>query len=354
MAPSPGPGTAPGSPHPVPLPVRVADIDRPLLHVVVDTEEEFDWSAPFARSNTAVSGINGLHLGHTLFRRHGIVPAYLLDYPVVTDRRAVEALGPWLAEGSCLVGAQLHTWVTPPFEEVVCPFNSYASNLPAELERRKLQVLTGAITERFGVRPLIYKAGRYGLDVRREQTLRELGYLVDTSVMPYRSYAGLGGGPDFFGFPDQPFWLNPDRGFLYLPSTHSVFGPLRPVFGGRGATLIYRGMGLRLRLPGLLARTGLLERISLTPEGVSLDDMCRLTFRLHAAGHRVFALSLHSSSFVPGGSPYTRSAEDLRQMLERIERFLDFFFGKLGGEATTAIDLLHRFQPAAPAPPHRA
>jgi hypothetical protein len=87
---------------------------------------------------------------------------------------------------------------------------------------------------------------------------------------------------------------------------------------------------------------------------VSLEDMCRLTARLHAVGHRVFALSLHSSSFGPGGSPYTRSAEDLRQMLERIERFLDFFFGKLGGEATTAIDLLHRFQPAAPAPPHRA
>jgi hypothetical protein len=119
----------------VPLPVRVANIDRPLLHVVVDTEEEFDWSAPFARSNTAVSGINGLLLGHTLFRRYGIVPAYLLDYPVASDRRAVDALGPWLEDGSCLVGAQLHTWVTPPFEEVVCPFNTYANNLPPELER---------------------------------------------------------------------------------------------------------------------------------------------------------------------------------------------------------------------------
>ena len=92
MAAPPEPGAAVGSPAPVPLPVRVANIDRPLLHVVVDTEEEFDWSAPFSRSNTAVSGINGLHLGHTLFRRYGIVPAYLLDYPVASDRRAVDAL----------------------------------------------------------------------------------------------------------------------------------------------------------------------------------------------------------------------------------------------------------------------
>jgi hypothetical protein len=339
------------APLPSTRPIRLTGIDRPLLHVVVDTEEEFDWSAPFARSNTAVSGISGLHLGHSLFRRHGIAPAYLLDYPVASDRRAIDALGPWLEEGSCLIGAQLHPWVTPPFEEVVCPLNSYASNLAPDLERRKLQALTAVIVDNFNVQPRIYKAGRFGLDVRREPTLRALGYLVDTSVMPYRSYAGLGGGPDFFGYPDQPFWLEPDQGFLYLPSTHSVFGPLRPLFGGRAAALLYRGIGLRLRIPGLLARTGLLERISLSPEGVSLEDMCRLTAALHRAGHRVFALSLHSSSFVPGGSPYTRSMEDLRQMLDRIERFLDFFFGKLGGQATTAIDLLHRFNPhAAPHP----
>ena len=102
------------APLPATRPIRLTDIDRPLLHVVVDTEEEFDWSAPFARSNTAVSGISGLHLGHSLFRRHGIAPAYLLDYPVASDQRAIDALGPWLEEGSCLIGAQLHPWVTPP------------------------------------------------------------------------------------------------------------------------------------------------------------------------------------------------------------------------------------------------
>jgi hypothetical protein len=338
-------------PRPAFLRAPLAGIDRPLLHVVVDTEEEFDWSAPFARSNTAVSSIGGLHRGHALFRRFGIVPAYLLDHPVAIDRLAADTIGPWVEEGSCLIGSQLHTWVTPPFEEVVCPFHSFPCNLTPDLERRKLQVLTDRITEALGVRPRIYKAGRYGLDVRREAMLRELGYVVDTSVVPYRSYAGLGGGPDFFGFPDQPFWLAPDRGFLYLPNTQSLIGPLRAMLGGRVASTIYRGMGPRVRLPGLLARLRLLERISLTPEGVSLDEMCRLTEGLHALGHRVFALSLHSPSLMSGGTPYARTRAEADQLIERTERFLEFFFGKLGGQATTAIDLLHRFNPQAAAQP---
>ncbi len=336
--------------RPAALPVRLSDINRPLLHVVVDTEEEFDWSAPFSRSNTAVSSIGGLPRGHALFRRYGIVPAYLLDHPVANDRRAADTIGPWVEEGSCLVGSQLHSWVTPPYEEVVCPYHSFPCNLAPDLERRKLQVLTDRITESLGVRPRIYKAGRYGLDVRREAMLRELGYMVDTSVVPYRSYAGLGGGPDFFGFPDQPFWLAPDRGFLYLPNTHSLIGPLRALLGERVAAMIYRGLGPRVRLPGLLARLGLIERISLTPEGVSLDEMCRLTERLHALGHRVFALSLHSPSLMPGGTPYARTSAEADQLLERTERFLEFFFTRLGGQATTAFELMHRFNPEAAAP----
>jgi hypothetical protein len=329
------------------LPVALGALERPLLHVVVDTEEEFDWTGPFSRANTAVTAIGGLPRAHRIFRRHGVVPSYLLDYPVAIDQRAADMLGPWLEEGSCIVGAQLHAWVTPPFDEVICPVNTYSCNLPLALERRKLGALTEAIVARFGIAPRVYKAGRYGLDIRREPMLREFGYCVDTSVMPNRSYAGIGGGPDFFGFPEQPFWMEPDRHFLYLPNTQSVVGPLRPVLGRRLTRAVYSGHGARMRLPGLLARLGLAERIGLTPESVSLEEMCRLARNLHAAGHRVFALSMHSSSFMAGGTPYTRTDEDLDRMMDRIDRFLGFFRDELGGQAISAIGLRERFQALA-------
>ncbi len=254
----------------------LAGLDRPLLCVVVDTEEEFDWSGPFSRRHVSVESLAHIHRGQEVFRRYGLKPAYLVDYPVVADPRAAEVFGPWLAAGECEVGAQLHPWVTPPFEEVVCPYNSYPCNLEPTLERRKLTTLTAAIKERLSITPRIYKAGRYGLDISRERTLVELGYRVDTSVMPYRNFAGLGGGPNFFDCPDRPFWASAERRLLYLPVNQSVVGPLRTLARSRFGNALFGKASSGLRLPGILARLRLLERITLTPEGVSFEEMCRL------------------------------------------------------------------------------
>ena len=312
-------------------------LDRPHLCIVVDTEEDFDWSGPFSRSNVRVSCMDWLPRCHAVFRRHGLRPTYLLDHPVACHPRAGEVFGPWLAAGECLVGAQLHPWVNPPFEEVVCPRNSYPCNLDLDLQERKLAVLTERIRTVLGVEPRVYKAGRYGLHPEIEPVLRRLGYVVDTSVLPFHDARGLGGGPDFFGYPDRPFWTQPDAAFLYLPVTQSLIGPLRRLGHAGISRGIFGALSSRLHFPGMLARLGLLERIMLTPEGSSIDDMRRLCRAMLRDGHRFFALSLHSSSLVPGGSPYVRSERDLELFIGRIEGFLDFFLGQAGGVTTDPI-----------------
>lgn len=326
------------------VPADTSCLPRPVLCIVVDAEEDFDWNAPFSRRNHAVVSLQGLRHGHALFRRYGLQPTYLLDFPVISDPHAGEILGPWIEAGEALAGAQLHPWVTPPFEEVVCPLNSYACNLAPDLERRKLGLLSGRIAGVLGQPPRVYKAGRYGIDLRRERTLHALGYMVDTSVMPFRDYSGNGGGPDFFGYPDRPFWTGAERRVLYLPVTQSLIGPLRGLAGGGADRALFSAGAERLHLPGLLARMRLLERIMLTPEGVSLAEMRRLTSGLLAAGYRVFALSMHSPSFMPGSTPYVRSATDLAALLGRIEAFLDFFLGTVGGEPINILALRWQLQ----------
>lgn len=332
------------------IPADLSALPGPVLCVVIDTEEEFDWNAPFARDNTSVAALDWLGEGHRLFRRFGLQPAYLMDYPVATSPQARDVFGPWLAAGECLAGTQLHPWVNPPFEEVVCPFHSFPCNLPAGLERRKLATLTEAVAETLGVRPVIYKAGRYGLDIGREAMLADLGYLIDTSVVPNRSFAGSGGGPDFFGYPEQPFWTSAEHRLLYLPVSQSLVGPLRSLAAGRRGRVVFGPALSALHLPGILARMHLLERIMLTPEGTSVSEMCRLADAQRRAGAKVFMLSLHSPSFMPGGTPYAANQAEVAALLGRIEGFLEHFFGRMGGVPISPLDLRRRIigQPGDP------
>src|SRR4029077_8887780 len=74
-------------------------------------------------------------------------------------------------------------------------------------------------------------------------------------------------------------------------------------------------LGKKLRLPGILARVGAVERLFLSPEGYEEGHLVRLTRALLARGTRTFAFSLHSPSVVPGHTPYVRDEADLQRLL---------------------------------------
>lgn len=162
----------------------------PLLQVVVDTEEEFDWGAPFDRGCVGVTAMQAQHGMQAMLSGFGLVPTYVVDYPVASTASSVAVLKGFLDARQCLIGAHLHPWVSPPHEEEVSARNSYPGNLGAALEREKLSVLTEAIEGSFGVRPVIYKAGRYGVGAGTAGTLRALGYEIDVSVVPHSDFGG--------------------------------------------------------------------------------------------------------------------------------------------------------------------
>lgn len=319
--------------------VNTGRLGRPHLCVVVDTEEDFDWNRSFSRTNTSVASFHNLDRVQTVFERHGVRPCYLASYPIMVDGRAADTLRRWVEQDRCIVGAHLHPWVTPPHEEVVCLANSFPCNLSEDLERRKLKVLSDVVLERLGERPAVYKAGRYGIRLDRAKMLTELGFLVDTSVLPFRDYSGLGGGPNFFSCPAQPFWSPEDGRLLHLPMTHGLIGPLRRVAGSGADRLLFSAASQRRHIPGMLSHLGLLERIMLTPEGRTLDDMRRVVRKLAARGQSVFALTMHSPSFTPGRTPYARNPAEADALLDRLDQFLRFFRTELDGVALTPVQL---------------
>lgn len=270
--------------------------------VFVDTEEEFDWSKPHdpnARSTRAAEAIPAMQ---SRFRAEGVKPIYLVDHPIATDPGACSVLRPIAEAGEGTIGTQLHPWVNPPLEEQVGLRNSFAGNLPPELERAKIAALTSAIEEGLGQRPRVYRAGRYGVGPNTAAILEDLGYSADASVRPLFDYSS-DGGPDFSAVRPLPFRVGR---LLEIPLCAALTGPL----GRAGGALYKRIDGFSLAR-AVASRAGLLSRVSLTPEGMPAAEVAGAVRRLSEEGVRLFTFSFHSPSLQPGHTPYVRTEADL-------------------------------------------
>jgi glycosyltransferase involved in cell wall biosynthesis len=309
----------------------------PIVIVEIDTEAEFDWTGPFLRTHTGVQNLRQQARAQAIFDRLGVKPIYLVDYAVATQREGYEPLLEILRPGRCEIGAHLQPWENPPFAEELSERTSFNHNLPAWLQKEKLLRLTEAIVRSFGVRPVCYRSGRYGIGEEMARILAQQGYQIDLSVRPAVNL-GPQHGPDFRNALDQPYWFGPERKLLEIPGTSGFVGlAARDRDGGTmplPKALSHPWMR-RLHAPGIFARLGLLEHLTLTPEGLSVDELKRLTRALLRRGKRVFTFTYHSSSLLPGGTPYVPTQADCERMLRSIEDYLYFFLAEMGGVAMT-------------------
>ena len=279
--------------------------------LTVDAEEEFDWSGPFRRENQGTAHVTRLGKFQTFCENEGVHPVYLVDYPIAASQLAGEMLRPAVTAGRADIGIQLHPWVSPPLEEEVNIANSFAGNLPADLEYEKISRLRDKIEETFGTAPLIYRAGRYGTGPRTAHSLRKLGIAIDTSVRSLFDYSAEGG-PDYRRHPLHPYWVEgEERQLLELPLTSVFWGMLR-----RQGQLIYPRLWRIPRARGALATLGLLERIPLTPEGVSVEEALRGIDIAIDDGVPLLNFSFHSPSLQPGHTPYVRTEGDLDRLYD--------------------------------------
>jgi len=308
-----------------------------MLSVIVHTEEEFDWNQPFDRNATTVSHMRHIDRIQEIFDNFHIVPTYVCDYSIANQKEGYLPLRQFAAEGRALIGAHLHPWVTPPLTEELSRRNSYPGNLPLELERAKFVTLTERITENFGVRPTVYLAGRYGNGPNSARILEELGYEVDASVNVPMDFS-RDGGPDYSSHTNHPFWFGEKRRLLGLCYSGDFLGWLP---AGRAA--LHRISTLpaleKAHIPGILARLGALDRIGLTPEGYTNQEMRWLTKSLVEDGFRVLVFYFHSPSVAPGFTPYVRNSADLEAFLTNCRDYFKFFMEDIGGVAKTPLQI---------------
>lgn len=326
---------------------------RSVCALAIDAEEDFNWDEPVLSSDYSTSCMRNVRELQAVVGAYGIVPTYLLTYPVLEDAGVIQVLRRQISLGQCDVGVQLHPWVNPPFDAPPSSPSfrnghafgaSFSGNLPPGLEERKLVELKRRFMECFGTEPRIYRAGRYGLSRDTAAMLEKHGFTIDTSLAPRTTFTDEGG-PDHTGYDYRLFWFGEQHKLLELPLCRSIVG-----WGGRLAPPIYRSLMTpalqRLHVPSAVTRIRFAERITLSPEGNDVGAMLRLIRHLQGRGQTIFVLSFHSSSLAVGRNPYVRTKAELHAFYDRLSAVLDVMASRMRFSFASLAELPGHLKPS--------
>ncbi len=248
----------------------------------------------------------------------------------------------WSA-ANALLGIQLHSWVTPPFEGDTSHEASFASNLDPNVEEQKLLSLSRKFQECFGFAPKVYRAGRYGIGRQTALLLEKHGFEIDTSVAPAK-FLPRRGRPGIFGRGIRIVLVRGKTQLLEMPLCRSVVG-----WGGQIGRSMYKSLSAshsHTRLLSLLTRTRCAERVTLSPEGNDPGAMKRLVRHMLKTNHSILTASFHSSSFTVGGNPYVETRANLHGFYDRLSEILDYMIYDAGFVPRNILQI-----PALLAPP---
>jgi hypothetical protein len=290
---------------------RRPEEQAPALLLTIDTEGDDLWSQP---REITTRNLAFLPRFQATCERFGFKPTYLTNWEALNDEGYRAFAKDVLARGQGEVGLHIHAWNSPPLVPLTPDdyrHQPYLTEYPEALLREKVQFMTEQLEHTFGLKMLSHRGGRWAFDAVYARALVDDGYLVDCSVTPHVSWrhckgdpAGIGG-PDHSGAPEQPYFIE--------------FGPEEPRLLEVPMTILRRAR----RGPELWLRKALGRQPHRTdwmrPTGHNLRRLLRVVDDVIAQGRDHLEFSLHSSEFMPGGSPTFRTERDIERLYVDLE-----------------------------------
>jgi peptidoglycan/xylan/chitin deacetylase (PgdA/CDA1 family) len=297
----------------------------PAFLITVDTEGDNLWARP---SRVTTRNAQYLPRFQVLCESYGLKPTYLTNWEMAHSPAFRESGQDVLARGAGEIGMHLHAWDSPPLVPLTADDNLYQPYLieyPDGQMREKVRVMTAALEEAFGVKPVSHRAGRWSFDDRYARILIEHGYRVDCSVTPYISWSSYpgdpsrNGGSDFSAFPDASYFVDladisrPGAStLLEVPVT--VIRPRHPHIENLVRPLLER------RRFGKRVFNNLFPRMWLYPGRKNWSRLADIIDAARRERRPYVELALHSSQLMPSGSPNFPSADSIEALYESLER----------------------------------
>ena len=301
---------------------------RPAFLITIDTEGDNLWSAP-----RAITTRNSAFLPRfqQLCERFALKPTWLTNWEMVECPVYREFAKDCLARGTAEIGMHLHAWNNPPIEPLTeddYAHLPYLIQFPERVMRDKIGCITDRLEDVFGVKMLSHRAGRWAFNETYARLLVERGYRVDCSVSPHVRWVHDDGRipnvVDYRGFPETAYFMDPEDISRAVASSPLLQLPV---------TILNRPRTGLLRVAERLAAVHslpqrVLNRFSptahwLRPDGHNRGRMLDIVETSIREGRDFVEFMLHSSEFMPGGSPRFASERSIERLYDDLETLFE-------------------------------
>lgn len=276
------------------------------LYITIDTEMDADihWKKIWPPEYTSIyEGIPRFF--RPMWDKYGIHPIYFLSPEILMDDKCCEIFKNEIKEGA-VIGAHLHPEYIEPEIGYEMGRQTKTPLFPChdcsyEVEKAKLENLTKRIEKQLGVRPVWYRAARFGADEDTYKILDELGYKYDSSVTPGIDWSDRGG-VDYSDFSKENYIIEGTK-IKEIPVTvmgkrWSFFGRIFP-----DRWLFYRW---------------------LRPTHMTFVEMKNMIKEVENVEEQELVMMFHSMEIMIKKTPYVRSRFMQKYFLWRLDKILSY------------------------------
>lgn len=320
-------------------------MEKPAFLITLDTEGDNLWRNRSGKVTT--HNVRFLPRFQALCEKYAFKPTWLTNYEMASDPAYVEFGRDLLARGQGEIGMHLHAWYSPPeyaLTDDEWRYQPYLIEYPENVLRDKVAFMTDLLENAFQRKMTSHRAGRWAFNEVYARALIDQGYLVDCSVTPRVSWRNAQGAPqgqggtDYSHFPDRAYFLNEqdisrpgDSPLLELPmSIQYRYGTLT-----NQLKKVWNGIRGRQRGPSVNW---------LRPVGGNLAQMKQVAEQTLAQGNDYVEFMLHSSEFMPDGSPTFKTEADIERLYDDLEGLFSWLATRTQGMTLTEFARLKQQQ----------
>ena len=325
------------------------------LIITIDTEADNQWAK---KDKIELKNIQYIPRFQNLCDLYDFKCTYLTSYEMAASEDFVNIVNPFVQEGRAEIGSHLHPWTTPPYDTLTANdmyYHPFPHEFPVEILQKKMISLTELIEKRFKIKPVTFRAGRYGFDGKLAKILTELGYKADCSVTPLVSWQNTTGDPqgtggkDFSYAPVHPYFPDLDNinninqqgnaGLLEVPVTILFINPLL------ANSTFYRDYYLKAQQQYLNKKPAfeyrVFNKLKMNPfwfrpyVRLGVEPLIRVFKQAKKMVLPCVEMIFHSSELMPGGSPYNPDEESIEELYRIFRKLFDY----MSAQGTVGITL---------------